>query len=245
MKTISAEIHPLPPLPSCTLRSPRPKGWCEALFREDDVPAHTELVAQVVEGCPPPKLVALVARNNEASAHLIVAALLVAGITANQGALLAAGLPATLIALIASEAPPLQRPALTYPVLPQALALLRKLLSGPDASGTADVVIAAGGVEALAAALGAGGPVSTNAAECLLAITKLAPHRAAEIAVGAVPALLEAVNSGEEGSGGKAAAEHALSILMVGQAAVVTAVNAAGLNVAALKGLVLPPPSPS
>ena len=248
MKTWSQKFIPPPsPLPPHTLHLPPLKAWFRALGKEGDLTTATALVAQVVEGCPPPKLVALIARNNEASRQLIAAAHLIATVPSNQGALLAAGLPAALIALIASEAPPSQRPARTHPVSHNALLLLLTLLRGRGASATTDVVIAAGGVLALAAALPAGGKAGDNAAQCLLSLTKLAPHRAAEIAAGAVPALLAAVKSGEEGGGGKAAAAHALFILMADQAVVEAEVIAAGLDVAALRGLAglppLPPPS--
>ena len=218
-------------------------------MEEGDIPTATALVGQVMEGCPLPELMALITQNDEASAHLIGAANLVAGVTANQGALLAVGLPATLIALIASEAPPSQRPALTHPVSGQALALLHTLLRGQHASATAGVVIAAGGVGALVAALHAGEPVGNNAACCLLAVTEGAPNlHSAIAAAGAVPALFEAVRRGEEEeeeSGKAAAAARTLLLLTTTQAAVMKEVKASCFNVAALTkiaGLPFDPP---
>ena len=207
-------------------------------MEEGNGPAIAELVAQVVEGCPLLELVALIAKNNEASEPLIAVAHRIATVPASRGALLAAGLPATLIALIASEAPPSQRPALNHPATPRALALLREILRGPEAAGTAGVVIAAGGVAALAATMPAGGAGGANAAECLLEITKLDAHGASAVAAGAVPALLEAVKGGAEHENGRAAAAARTLLLLRGTRASVEAeVLAAGLDVAALERL--------
>ena len=192
-------------------------------------------MAQIAEGCPPPELVALIARNNEASLHMIAAAHLVATVPANQGALLDAGLLDALIPLIASEAPlPPQRPALIHPLSGRALALLLELLGGPDAAETAAGIVAACGVKALVALLPVEGVVGGGAAKCLLFVTKFALHLAVEIADGALPALMEAVQDG----GGKGTdAARTLLHLTTTQVAVEAEVIAAGLDVAALRGL--------
>ena len=224
---------------------PHLKAWVGRAEEESDGPSVASLVAQVLEGCPLPKLVALIAQNDAASGHLIAAAHLIATLPAHHDALLSAGLPRALIAAASPKVPPPPAGALpTDSVRATAFKVLGMLLRGPASKEAADAVVAADGLEALVASLSEGGEVGESAARCLLALTEGgATHHPAVVAAGAVPPLVAAVKSGEEAGSGWAAAAAAaartLLNLMATQAAAEREAAAAGFDAAALRAMLI------
>ena len=196
-------------------------------------------VDQVLEGCPPPRLVALLGQPHPGpvAANLPALVGLISGSMRLHGALVSAGLPRALVAgLLPGQG---GAPPLLHEAAGDALTTLARLLCGLETVRAARDVVAAGGIGVLVAALPSAGDAGDGAAGSLMGITRQGEHRAAIMAAGAVPPLMSALAGATGQTRRVACAARALLNLASSDASVAAAAAAAGLSAARLEGLAL------
>ena len=189
------------------------QAWVNKAREEKDGPAIAALLGQLVEGCPPPELVALIARNDAASGHLIAIADLIAAIPNHHASLLAAGLIKALLVSLASadDSPAVVETCLS--VHRHASSILANLTQheGPVSAQAVLAVTAAAGLAPLVATLSRGGAAGGAASHCLSSIASASTsHHAPLYEAGILSALPGAVKitAAAADSGPRAAIAH-------------------------------------
>ena len=233
-----------------------------AAFLPAGDPYNAAVIDQLLEGCPPPRLMSLISKA-ELSFDLLDG---ITSSSAHTRQLLRAGLARALLAVLAFEGPidlakidvqllsDFQDPrdALRHAVV----MLFGKLLCSPEAVAAANALVAAGCLKYLVASLGA--DRDFPAARGFFAISALAPqHRAAMVSAGAVPRLLAVLQKERGGPvpglGGEnardpealLAARTLLNLMKAVDASVTAEAAAAGFDAARLRQLAGLPDEPA